>query len=116
MYQQNTTQSDEDTRRVRLPFAPILPGQILCNVSQAAGTISRCTRWVYDALSDGRLRGVKSDGRTLVIVESLHEYIASLPPVQLKNRRPAPMPTPRQDTGLTPTGKRRRRRTHGAPL
>jgi hypothetical protein len=111
MYQQNTTQSDEDTRRVRLPFAPILPGQILCNVSQAAGTISRCTRWVYDALSDGRLRGVKSDGRTLVIVESLHEYIASLPPVQLKNRRPV---APVQDTGLTPTGKRRRRRTHGA--
>src|SRR5258707_3940843 len=109
MYQQNTTQSEEDVRRVRLPFAPILPGQILCNVLQAAGTVSRCERWVYDALADGRLRGVKSDGRTLIVVQSIHDYVASLPPVHLKARRPTPrVPAA---TGLTPTGKRKRRRT-----
>jgi hypothetical protein len=100
MYQQNTTQSDEDTRRVRLPFAPILPGQILCNVLQAAGTLSRCTRFIYQALHDGRLRGVKSDGRTLIVVESIHEYVASLPPAYGTPISRA-KPTPRPDTGLT---------------
>ena len=110
MYQQNTTKSEEDIRRVRLTHAPIALGQILCSVSQAAGTLSRCTRFIYQALADGRLRGVKSDGRTLVVVESIHDYVAGLPPAYgTPISRPKPLARP--DTGLTPTGKRRRKRS-----
>ena len=37
-----------------------------------------------EALGDGRLQGVKSDARTLVVVESLRSYAAALPPAQIK--------------------------------
>jgi hypothetical protein len=39
---------------------------------------------VYEALGDGRLKGVKSDKRTLVTMSSLQEYTASLPPAEIK--------------------------------
>ncbi|MGO8843320.1 MAG: hypothetical protein ACLQF1_20020 [Methyloceanibacter sp.] len=81
---EDTTPETTGPRRVRQPPAPIMQGAMLCTVLQAAGLVARCERWVYEALADGRITGVKSDGRTLIVVASLHEYIASLPPVRVR--------------------------------
>jgi hypothetical protein len=51
---------------------------ILCSVPQASMLISRCVASIYDLIGAGKIRAVKSDGRTLVVVESLHEYAAKL--------------------------------------
>lgn len=63
---------------------PIMPGAILCSIPQAAAMLSRGQTWVYHAIATGQITGVKSDGRTLVVVESLHRYAAGLPPAKLK--------------------------------
>ncbi len=78
------TTTDTSARRARQPPAPLMQGAMLCTIPQAAGLVSRCERWVYEAMGDGRITGVKSDGRTLIVVASLHEYIASLPPVRVR--------------------------------
>lgn len=64
---------------------------ILLTIPDAAKAIGRGTTFVYEALGDGRLEGVKSDKRTLVVAESLRRYAASLPAAQIKpsNRRKA---------------------------
>jgi hypothetical protein len=63
---------------------PIMPGAILCTIPQACAAIARGRQFIYDAMSAGMIRGVKSDGRTLIVVQSLHDYAASLPPAKLK--------------------------------
>src|SRR5262245_38113528 len=57
---------------------------ILAPIPQAAAMIGRGITFVYEAISDGRIRAVKSDKRTLVVVESLHEYANSLPPAVIR--------------------------------
>jgi hypothetical protein len=69
------------------------------------GLTGRGQSWVYEAMADGRIKGVKSDGRTLVVVQSIHDYVAGLPPVCIKAQRRPP------DPDLTATGKRRRKRS-----
>jgi hypothetical protein len=59
---------------------------IAVSVPQSAQMIGRCIATIYELIGAGQLRAVKSDGRTLVIVESLHEYINSLPPAQIAPR------------------------------
>jgi hypothetical protein len=56
---------------------------ILCPIPVAAGMIGRSERVIYSLIGAGKIRAVKSDGRTLVVVESLHAYAASLPPAQI---------------------------------
>lgn len=56
---------------------------ILAPIQQAAAMIGRGTTFIYEAISDGRIRAVKSDKRTLVVVESLVDYANSLPPAKL---------------------------------
>jgi hypothetical protein len=54
--------------------------------------IGRSERVVYSLIGAGKIKAVKSDGRTLVVVESLHAYAASLPPAQVApeaKRQPA---------------------------
>jgi hypothetical protein len=58
--------------------------QILCTIPQAAGKISRCERFIYDAIATGKIAAVKSDRRTLIIVESLYSYAANLPRAKIK--------------------------------
>jgi hypothetical protein len=63
---------------------------ILVPVKQASAMIGRGTQAIYDLIGGGKIRAVKSDGRTLIVVESLHEYAASLPPAKVappRNRR-----------------------------
>jgi hypothetical protein len=72
-----------------LSRAPMPP--ILCSIPQACAMIGRGTQALYDLIGSGKIRAVKSDGRTLVVVESLREYAASLPPAKVRpprNRKP----------------------------
>jgi hypothetical protein len=57
---------------------------ILCRIPQAAAMIARGTRFIYEAIATGKIKAVKSNKRTLVVVESLHNYAATLPPAKIK--------------------------------
>jgi excisionase family DNA binding protein len=52
---------------------------ILVSLPQASQMLGRGVSTIYDLIGAGKIRAVKSDGRTLVVVESLHEYADSLP-------------------------------------
>jgi hypothetical protein len=61
--------------------APLQP--ILCTIPVGAQMIGRSVTFIYQALAEGKIRAVKSDKRTLLVVETLHEYAASLPPAEI---------------------------------
>jgi hypothetical protein len=67
----------EETSEVSLP-------PILCRIPQAAAMIGRGTRFIYEAIATGKIEAVKSDKRTLVRVDSLRAYAASLPRAKIK--------------------------------
>jgi excisionase family DNA binding protein len=52
---------------------------ILVSVPQASQMLGRGVSTIYDLIGGGHIRAVKSDGRTLVVVESLREYADKLP-------------------------------------
>jgi hypothetical protein len=56
---------------------------ILARIPVAADMIGRGIIFIYEAIADGRIKAVKSDARTLVVVSSLREYAATLPPAQI---------------------------------
>jgi hypothetical protein len=60
---------------------------ILCSIPQASAMIGRGTQAIYDLIGSNQIRAVKSGGRTLILVESLHEYAASLPPAKVRPPR-----------------------------
>ena len=66
--------------------APLPP--ILCSIPQAAAMIARGQTFIYGAIGDGKIEAVKSDKRTLVVVELLRRYAASLPPAKIKPTQP----------------------------
>jgi hypothetical protein len=61
---------------------------MLISIPQAAQTIGRGVSFVYELITDGRIKAVKSDSRTLVIVSSLADYVANLPPAKINMSRP----------------------------
>lgn len=64
---------------------------ILCSIPHAAAMIGRGTQAIYDLIGGGKIRAVKSDGRTLVDVDLLREYAKSLPDAKIappRKRRP----------------------------
>jgi hypothetical protein len=64
---------------------------ILCSVPQAGAMIGRGVSKIYELIGGGQIRAVKSDGRTLVVVASLHEYADKLPKAIVappRNRKP----------------------------
>ena len=63
-------------------IAPLEP--MLCSVEAATKLIGRGERFVIDAIARGTLQAVKSDRRTLLVVQSLKDYVASLPAPRLK--------------------------------
>ena len=66
--------------------APIEP--LLCSIEAGAAIIGRSKRFIIDAIARGQLRAVKSDRRTLLVVQSLKDYVAGLPPAKgTKNPR-----------------------------
>jgi hypothetical protein len=57
---------------------------ILVSIPHAAVMIARSRGFIYLAISTGKIRAVKSDGRTLVVVDSLRAYADSLPTAKIK--------------------------------
>jgi hypothetical protein len=59
---------------------------IAVSIPQASQMIGRGIATIYELLGRGEIEAVKSDGRTLVLVASLHSYIGRLPRVQITVR------------------------------
>jgi hypothetical protein len=67
-------------------IAPLEP--LLCSVKAGVTILSRSERSIYDMIACGDIAAVKSNGRTLLLVQSLREYVAKLPRARgSKNRR-----------------------------
>jgi hypothetical protein len=65
---------------------PIRP--LLCSLEAGTVITGRSKRFLIDAIARGLVRAVKSDRRTLLVVASLYDYVASLPLAKgTKNRR-----------------------------
>jgi hypothetical protein len=61
---------------------------ILCSVEEAAIMTGRSKRFIADGIARGLFTAKKSDGRTLLVVQSLKDYVAALPAAKgTKNRR-----------------------------
>jgi hypothetical protein len=70
-----------DAAASKIPLPPIL-----CSIPQASAMIGRGVGAIYGLIGDGKIRAVKSAGRTLVVVESLHEYAKGLEAAQIRPR------------------------------
>jgi hypothetical protein len=51
---------------------------LLCSVQAGTVIIGRSERFIIDAIARGKLEAVKSDRRTLLVVESLKHYVKEL--------------------------------------
>jgi hypothetical protein len=52
---------------------------LLCSIQAGTAIIGRSERFIIDAIARGKLQAVKSDRRTLLVVQSLRDYVATLP-------------------------------------
>ena len=57
---------------------------VLVPLNQAATMIGQHRRTIYSLIAAGRIKAVKSGRSTLVVYDSIKQYIASLPPAQIK--------------------------------
>jgi hypothetical protein len=57
-------------------IAPLEP--LLCSIQAGTAIIGRSERFIIDAIARGVLKAVKSDRRTLLVVQSLKDYVANL--------------------------------------
>jgi hypothetical protein len=55
---------------------------LLCSIQAGTAIIGRSERFIIDAIARGKLKAVKSDRRTLLVVQSLKDYVAKLPPAK----------------------------------
>jgi hypothetical protein len=61
---------------------------LLCSVAEATVITGRSKRFIADGIARGLFAAKKSDGRTLLVVQSLKDYVAALPAAKgTKNRR-----------------------------
>ena len=60
------------------------PSPILCSIPDAAAMIGRGTRFIYEAIATDQIEAVKSNKRTLVVVDSLYRYAKNLPRATIK--------------------------------
>jgi hypothetical protein len=65
----------------KIPFQPIL-----CSIPQASAMIGRGVTAIYGLIADQKIRAVKSSGRTLIVVESLHDYVDKLQEAKIRPR------------------------------
>jgi hypothetical protein len=52
---------------------------MLVSIPQTCQLVGRCTATIYELLGSGQLKAKKSDGRTLITMESIKHYIETLP-------------------------------------
>jgi hypothetical protein len=67
---------------------------ILVPVKHAAAMLGRGVQAIYDLMGAKKIRGVKSDGRTLIDVDSLRAYAKGLPDAKIappRKRKPQRM-------------------------
>ena len=64
----------------KVDIAPLEP--LLCSIEAGTAIIGRSERFIIDAIATGKIKAVKSDRRTLLLVQSLKDYVASLPPAK----------------------------------
>lgn len=62
------------------PAAPVLA----VSVSEAVRVSGVGRTSIYEAIGDGRVEAVKCGSKTLVLMESLRAFIASLPRIQVR--------------------------------
>ena len=55
---------------------------LLCSIQAGGAIIGRSERFIIDAIARGQLKAVKSDRRTLLVVQSIRDYVAALPPAK----------------------------------
>lgn len=61
---------------------------MLCSISAAIKILGRSERSIIDMIARGELQAVKSDRRTLLLVQSIKDYVARLPKAKgTPNRR-----------------------------
>jgi hypothetical protein len=58
-------------------IVPLEP--LLCSIQAGTAIIGRSERFIIDAIAQGKIQAVKSDRRTLLVVQSLRDYVATLP-------------------------------------
>jgi hypothetical protein len=61
-------------------IAPLEP--LLCSIRAGIAILGRSERFIIDAIATGKIKAVKSDRRTLLVVQSLKDYVAALPPAK----------------------------------
>lgn len=67
-------------------IAPLEP--LLCSIKAGVAILGRSERTIVDMIALGQIKAVKSDRRTLLVVQSLRDYVATLPAAKgTKNRR-----------------------------
>ncbi len=67
-------------------IAPLEP--LLCSIQAGTAIIGRSERAIVDAIAQGKIKAVKSDRCTLLVVQSLRDYVAALPPAKGTMNRP----------------------------
>jgi len=51
---------------------------LLCSIKAGMTVLGRSERFIFDAIATGKIKAVKSDRRTLLVVQSLHDYVEEL--------------------------------------
>jgi hypothetical protein len=64
----------------KVDIVPLEP--LLCSIQAGTAIIGRSERFIIDAIARGYIQAVKSDRRTLLVVQSLKDYVAKLPPAK----------------------------------
>jgi hypothetical protein len=60
----------------RADITPLQP--LLCSIKAGQAILARSERFIFDAIAAGKIKAVKSDRRTLLVVQSLHDYVEEL--------------------------------------
>jgi hypothetical protein len=57
---------------------------MLVPIDQASAIIAKSPRMIYELMATGELKAVKSGRNTLVVYDSIREYVGKLPAARLK--------------------------------
>jgi hypothetical protein len=61
-------------------ISPLEP--LLCSIQAGTTILGRSERAIIDMIAQGKIAAVKSDRRTLLVVQSLRDYVKGLEPAK----------------------------------
>jgi hypothetical protein len=61
---------------------------MLVSIDRASEEIGKCRRGIYQLIATDQLKAVKSGRSTLIVYESLKEYVSNLPRMKAKQHVP----------------------------